>query len=359
MSFSYGENIKLTLFGQSHAPAVGVVIEGLPVGETFDMDEVQAFMQRRAPGKSKLTTPRSEPDLPRIVSGYENGKTCGAPLCALIENTDVRSGDYDRFKTTPRPSHADYPALVKYGDAFDIRGGGQFSARMTAPLCFAGALCLQLLKKRGVVVGAHIYSIGDVQDAPFDDVNTGEEMLLTPGKSEFPVLDDAAGKAMQQLILDVSAQGDSIGGVIECAAIGLMAGLGDPLFGSLESRIASLIFAIPAVRGIEFGAGFASAAMRGSAHNDAYYYDSGIVKTRTNHHGGIIGGLTSGMPVVFRTAFKPTPSIAVQQQTVDLETGEDTVLTIKGRHDPCVAVRAVPCVEAAAAIALWDCICAE
>ncbi|MBR7159383.1 MAG: chorismate synthase [Alphaproteobacteria bacterium] len=346
MSFSFGENIRITLFGQSHAEAIGVIIDGLPAGISFDTDAIQAFMARRAPGKSPLATARKEDDIPKILSGMKNGKTCGAPICAIIENHDVKSGDYN--PDIPRPSHADYPAFVKYKGAFDYRGGGHFSGRMTASLCFAGALCLQILARKGIKIAAHIASIASVNDTLFNPLEPENV------NKDFPVINPEAGLKMQDLILDTAKDGDSLGGVIECAVTGMPAGVGEPIFGGLENVIASAMFAIPAVKGIEFGAGFAAALMKGSENNDAYYFAGQNIKTRTNNHGGILGGLSSGMPIIFRTAIKPTPSIAKPQESVNLATGEATELIIKGRHDPCIVPRAVPCVEAVTAIALTD-----
>jgi len=353
MSCDYGKNIRVTLFGQSHAPAVGIVLDGLPAGVRLDMEAIQAFMDRRAPGGS-LTTARREADRPEILSGLADGVTCGAPLCAVIRNTDTRPGDYARLAACPRPGHADYTAWVKFGSARDVRGGGQFSARLTAPLCFGGAVALQLLAARGIRVGAHLLAVHGARDIPFDPVDPSAQ-LDAAARSAFPALDAAAGKAMADEIAAARAAGDSVGGLVECAAVGLPAGLGDALFGGIESRLSPILFAIPAVKGVEFGAGFESAELYGSQNNDPFYYDStGTVKTRANRHGGILGGISSGMPLVFRLAFKPTPSIARPQQTVNLETGQNDTLTVVGRHDPCVALRAVPCVEAAAALGLLD-----
>lgn len=353
MSFSYGEALRVTIFGQSHAETVGVVIDGLPAGEKPDMESIAAFMARRAPG-GRLATARREADLPRIISGLADGHTCGAPLTAVIENTDTRSGDYAQLTEVPRPSHADFAAIMKYGGYHDIRGGGYFSARLTAPLCFAGAVAKDILSHRGVEIGAHLKSVGNVDDESFDAVNVSAEDFARVLSNELPVLNGDCAKDMMREIEAAREAGDSVGGVIECAATGLPAGLGSPIFGGVENRVSAMIFAIPAVRGIEFGAGFAASRMRGSEHNDAYYMNGTEVKTKTNRHGGVLGGLTSGMPLIFSTAFKPTPSIALEQDSVSLSRGENVKLSIKGRHDPCVALRAVPCVEAAAAIALLD-----
>lgn len=354
MSSDFGKNLKIQLFGQSHSECVGVVMDGLPAGELLDMEKIQTYLKRRAPGQSALTTSRKETDLPRIVCGLAEGATCGAPLCALFENKDTRSEDYQDIKWIPRPGHADYTAFVKTNGCNDVRGGGHFSARLTAPLVFAGAVCAQLLEKQGITIAAHIFSIGSVLDKPFDPVNTSSREFSVLAANGFPVLDSAAGTAMQELIQSVAKEGDSIGGIVECCVLGLPPGVGEPIFDGLENRIASAVFGIPAVKGIEFGAGFASATLKGSQNNDAFFYDGNTVKTKTNRHGGILGGLSSGMPLLFKVAFKPTPSIAQEQDSVNLNTKTDTKLIVKGRHDPCVVTRAVPCVEAAAAIAIYD-----
>jgi chorismate synthase len=354
MSCSIGKNVKITLFGQSHSEAIGVVIDGLPAGEAVDFDEIEAFMARRAPGKSALSTARRETDRPELLSGLVGGKTCGAPIAARIANTDARTSDYEALADVPRPSHADYPAFVKYGGFNDIRGGGLFSGRMTAPLCLAGAIALQLLKRRGVFIGAHIAAIGGISDSLFDPTAVRREDLMSLQSREFPVICARAGAEMKKEILLAKEALDSVGGVIECAALGLPAGVGDPIFGSLESALSQLLFSIPAVKGVEFGSGFEASRMRGSTHNDPYFYENGRVKTRTNNHGGILGGISTGMPVIFRTAFKPTPSIGIPQQSVSLSEKTDVTFTVKGRHDPCIVPRAVPAVEAAAAIVLLD-----
>ncbi len=350
MSSVWGRNLTITVFGQSHAEAIGVVVDGLPAGLRVDEEELQAFMNRRVAGGA-FATSRKEPDVPRFVSGLVDGVTCGAPITALIENTNVKSGDYRDLKDHPRPAHADYPAFVRFDGANDIRGGGQFSGRLTAALCVAGGLCRQFLKTKGIAVGAHIASIGGIQDTLYDPVTVMEADFLT---DTFPVYDAAAKSAMQARITAVREEGDSVGGTIECAAVGLPAGIGDPLFDGLENRLASLLFGIPAIKGVEFGNGFTAAELKGSQNNDAYYYDGDTVKTRTNRHGGILGGISTGMPLVLRVAIKPTPSIAKEQETVELSTKSGYALSIRGRHDPCIVPRAVPCVEAAVAIAIAD-----
>ena len=349
-----GERLRVSIFGQSHGPAVGVVVEGLPAGFAVDRAALQAFLDRRAPGRGDHTSARKETDIPRFLSGLAEDTTCGAPLCVVLENGDAHSGDYDQFRDIPRPSHADYPALMKFGPAYDVRGGGQFSGRLTAPLCVAGGIALQILAQKGVRVGAHLAAVGGEMDAPFDPVNLVSADLDRVLFHPLPVLDGAAGDRMLARIRQAKEARDSLGGLVECAALGLPVGLGDALFGGLESRLSAALFAIPAVKGVEFGAGFAAAYMAGSAHNDPYILRDGQVVTRTNHAGGILGGMTTGMPVVFRAAFKPTPSIGLPQRSVRLSRMEETELVIRGRHDPCVAVRAVPAVEAAAALVLLD-----
>ena len=354
MSSTYGTRFRFTIFGQSHASAIGVTIEGLPAGKPIDLPRLQAFLARRAPGGSSLSTARAEADQVKILCGLVDGRTCGAPLTAIIENTNIRSGDYANLRDCPRPGHADYPAQVKFGGAQDVAGGGHFSGRLTAPLCIAGGIALQLLEQLGVTVGAHILSIAEVQEQFFDPVDISAAQLQALAAKTFPVLDDAAAAPMQEAILAAKQQQDSVGGVIECAAVGVPAGWGDPMFGGMENRIAQAVFGIPAIRGIEFGTGFAAAQLRGSEHNDPYYMDGDQIKTGTNHHGGILGGITTGMPVIFRAAVKPTPSIGRQQQSVSLSRGETCTLEIHGRHDPCIVPRAVPVVEAATAAALYD-----
>ena len=375
---SVGERIRISLFGASHADAVGVRIEGIPAGEMIDTAYLAAFMARRAPGRNALSSARKEADLPEFLSGVSilppagNGAdeipacaqaqgaagdplparlmTTGDALTIRIRNTDVRPSDYDDTRFIPRPGHADYPAYVKYGSI--PSGGGVFSARMTAPLCAAGGILLQCLARRGIVIGAHIAEIAGIADTPFDPVSVSEEVLNALCKKPFAVMNDKKGEEMQSAILRAKADGDSVGGIVECAILGLPAGTGEPLFGGLDGTLAQLVFGIPAVRGIEFGDGFAASRMRGSEHNDPYGISGGKVIAKTNHSGGILGGLANGSPVIFRVAFKPTPSIARPQASVDLRTMEQTELAVRGRHDPCVVLRAVPCVEAAAALAL-------
>ncbi len=352
MSSEYGDRIRVSIFGQSHGEAIGVVMDGLPAGEAIDRDALAAFLARRAPGQGAHTTARREKDAPEFLSGLLDGVTCGAPLCAVIRNTDTHSGDYGQLADLPRPGHADYPASVKHGGQHDVRGGGHFSARLTAPLCIAGGILKQLLEQRGIAVGAHIASIAGLADEAFDPVRVSPADLARAAARPFPTLSEPAGKAMLAAIAEAAAEGDSVGGVVECCILGLPVGLGEPMFGGIENEICRTLFAVPAVKGVEFGVGFDAAALRGSENNDPFLLEDGRVRTGTNRHGGILGGLTSGMPVLFRAAFKPTPSIAKAQRTVRLSTMEPETLQITGRHDPCVVPRAVPCVEAAAAIAI-------
>lgn len=355
MSSTWGSNIKLSIFGGSHTEAIGVVLDNLPANEKINLDAVREQMARRAPGKDKTATTRTEADEPQVLSGLLNGVTTGAPLAAIVANTNARSKDYSDLKVHPRPGHADYTAAVRYDGANDIRGGGHFSGRLTACLVFAGAVCRQILERRGVVIGAHALQVGKVKDAPFDPVCISAEDLQGLNTRFFAVQEENAEKAMREEIENARLAADSIGGVIECAAVGMPAGIGSPMFGGVENVLASILYGIPAVKGVEFGAGFAVADMRGSENNDPFYYDEdGVVRTETNHAGGILGGITTGMPVLFRVAVKPTPSIGTEQRTVDLEKKENDVLTITGRHDPCIVPRAIPVVEAAAAIALLD-----
>ena len=346
MSSTYGENLHLTIFGQSHSPAIGMTLEGIPAGEQIDFEALQHFLERRAPGRNAYSTARREADAPEFLSGLRGDTTCGVPLTAIIRNGDTRSKDYAPFSAVPRPGHADYTANVKYFGCQDYAGGGHFSGRLTAPLCIAGGVCLQILRRRGIEVISRIIAIGDVEDPSPLSASTAEKA--------FPTVDEAAGEAMQAAIAQAKAQGDSLGGVIECAVLGLPAGLGDPMFGGMENRIAGIVFGIPAVKGVEFGAGFAAAKLRGSQNNDSYTVQDGRVETRSNHCGGILGGITNGMPLVFRAAIKPTPSIAMEQDSVNLETLTEEKLRVGGRHDPCIVPRAVPVIEAAAAIAVYD-----
>lgn len=350
MSSTYGENLKLSIFGQSHGAGIGMTLDGIPAGLPVDLDRLQAFLNRRAPGQNDWSTPRREEDRPEFLAGILDGCTCGAPIAAVIHNHNTRSGDYQNLMDCPRPGHADYTAQVKYGGYQDTAGGGHFSGRLTAPLCIAGGLCKQWLEEMGIHVQARIASIGTIPDAALDPVHPQTDAVQV----DFPVLDPVQGEKMRELIAEARSQGDSVGGVVECVVTGLPAGIGEPMFGGVESRIAAIVYGVPAVKGVEFGAGFAASAMRGSENNDAYTIDGGAVRTRTNHAGGILGGITSGMPLIFRAAVKPTPSISRSQQSISLSQYQEQPLMIKGRHDPCIVPRAVPVIEAAAAIAIYD-----
>lgn len=354
MASYLGEHIHVSVFGQSHSPAIGVVVDGLPAGERVDMEELGRFLKRRAPGQNATSTPRKEADLPQFLSGLVDGVTCGAPLAALIENTNTRSQDYAQLRDKPRPGHADFTAQVKYGGFQDVAGGGHFSGRLTAPLCIAGGICIQMLKRRGIEVAAHIASVAGEADRPFDPMGESVETMEKLKQAPFPVLDEKAGERMRKVILQAKEEGDSVGGIVECLVTGVPAGLGEPMFGGMENRLAAALFGIPAVKGVEFGAGFGVANMRGSENNDPFAVKDGKIVTETNHAGGILGGITNGMPLVFRLAFKPTPSIAREQQTVSLSKNQVEELVVTGRHDPCIVPRAVPVVEAVAALTILD-----
>lgn len=358
MFSSFGNNIKVTIFGGSHEPEIGVTISGLPKGTRFSMEELQSFLDKRAPGNSPFATPRKEPDraLPRqgVQIQGDEAVTTEDEIRMVIENTNTRSQDYKNLRDIPRPGHADYTAYVKYGDKLNMAGGGPFSARMTAPLCIAGGIALQILAERGIRIGAHIYSVGDVKDAPLNPLDP-----VAPEASDFPVFSREAGEKMQQLILAARKDGDSVGGIVEVFAKGCPAGLGGPMYDGAEGVLAPIFFGIPAVKGIEFGAGFAASRMRGSENNDPFRMKEGQVVTTTNNHGGILGGITSGMPIIARLAFKPTPSIVKEQLSVSLSKKENEILSIRGRHDPCVVLRAVPVCQAALAVGLLDMIMEE
>lgn len=351
MSSMTGKNIKISVFGQSHSEGIGVVIDGLKAGIKIDMEQVYSFMARRAPGNNAMSTSRKEADKPEIISGLVNNVTCGAPLCAIIKNTNTRSGDYSNLKDCPRPSHADFAANVRYNGFNDVAGGGHFSGRLTAPLCFAGSICMQILKAENINIKAHIYSISDIKDTPFDLVNITDCDIAS---KDFPVIDDSMGKKMIDKIIQAKSQSDSVGGIIECAVTGIQAGYGDPMFDGVENVIAKNIFAVPAVKGIEFGNGFECTKLFGSENNDPYTISNGKIVTETNNAGGITGGITTGMPIVFRTAVKPTPSIGKEQKSVSISKNENTSLIINGRHDPCIVQRAVPVIEAVTAISILD-----
>lgn len=395
MHSSFGKNIIVSIWGGSHEPAIGADITGLPIGTEIDMKELRSFMARRAPGNSPFATKRKEPDIPLPTAGLMPISKHNADILTVtdkkvsfeIRNTNTRSADYKSLRSVPRPGHADFTARMRYGNELNMAGGGPFSARMTAPLCIAGGIAMQMLERQNIQIGAHIYAVGGITDMAFDPANIirpaasnmtaavkssepqspqASQTLQTPQAAElaeffnrlkamdFPVLDESAGEAMKALILEARDSLDSVGGIVEACVTGLPAGIGGAMYDGLESSLAPILFGIPAVKGVEFGAGFSAAGMKGSENNDPFYFSNGEVRTRTNNHGGILGGITSGMPLITRLAFKPTPSISREQDSVDLETKENTKLVIKGRHDPCVVLRAVPIVEAALAIGILD-----
>ena len=352
MSSTYGENIKLSIFGQSHGAAIGMTLDGIPAGLPVNSEALQQFLNRRAPGLHDFATPRKESDIPEFLSGIVDGYTCGAPIAAMIRNTNTRSADYSNLKNCPRPGHADYTAQVKYNGYQDAAGGGHFSGRLTAALCIAGGLCKQWLEMKGIRIAAHLTMCAGITDTPvtLDWVNPDIDRI----RSDFPVINEEAGIKMREAIAAVKADGDSTGGIIQCIATGIPAGLGDPMFGGMESRIAQIVYGIPAVKGLEFGSGFQGSELRGSQNNDSFCVCDGTIATTQNNAGGILGGITNGMPLIFRVAIKPTPSITLPQNTVNLQTAEECSVQINGRHDPCIAPRAVPVVEAAAALAIFD-----
>ena len=355
MSSTFGKNLHISVFGGSHTEAIGVVIDGLPAGETIDQDALLRQMARRAPGRDKSRTPRKESDIPRILCGLLDGVTTGAPLCLIIENTNIRSKDYSDLKIHPRPGHADYTAFVRYGGHNDIRGGGHFSGRLTACLVAAGGIARQILQRRGILIGAHALQIGPVFDRRFDPVSISPEELIRLSETYFALLDPEKESAMRDVIEEARMAQDSIGGIVECAVTGLPAGLGSPMFDGVENVLGAALFGVPAVKGVEFGDGFGVAALHGSENNDPFTYgEDGKVKTLTNHAGGVLGGITTGMPLVFRCAVKPTSSISRAQHTIDLSRGCDDTLSVHGRHDPCIVPRAIPVVEGVAAMALLD-----
>ena len=355
MSSEIGNRVKLSVFGESHGDMIGCTLHNLPAGEPIDMEAVAAQMARRAPGNDPTATPRKESDTPRVVSGLFGGVTTGTPLTAVIVNENTRSADYAAQRAVPRPGHADYTGAVRYGGANDIRGGGHFSGRLTAPIVLAGAVCRQILARRGITVGAHIYSIGDVKDTPFDAVNVNAALLEKLSASSFSLVDPEREVLMRAAVEKARVKADSIGGVVELAVTGLPVGIGSPMFGGVENRLSAMLFGIPAVKGVEFGDGFALGGMLGSQANDSYHYDeNGNLTLLSNHNGGILGGITDGAPLIVRVAIKPTPSIGQVQSSIDVQNRANTTTVVRGRHDPCIVPRAVPVVEAAAAVALLD-----
>ena len=358
MSSIWKNQLTLSIFGESHGPAIGMTLDGLPAGEALDLEVLQTFLNRRAPGNFPWTTPRKEADIPEFLAGLKDGKTTGAPITAIIRNENTRSADYDALRDIPRPGHADYTAHIKYGGHNDPSGGGHFSGRLTAALCIAGGICLQILARRGITIGAHIIMIGsagpDIADFGFTPQHMEPKQLEALTQMDFPLFDSTLRTRMIEEIERAKQDGDSVGGMIRCIALGVPPGLGDPMFNGMENRISGLVFGIPAVKGISFGSGFGFSAMRGSHAKDEYCIDGDVIRTRTNCNGGILGGITTGMPILFDTAIKPTPSIGQPQESVNLRTMEPVTIEVQGRHDPCIVPRAVPCVEAAAAIAICD-----
>ena len=352
MSSEIGKKIKVTVFGESHGSAIGAVIDNLPAGEYIDFKELEGFLKRRQGGNNKYSTPRKEADIPEILSGVKDGYTTGAPLCLIIKNENTRSADYK--VDIPRPGHADFTAHTKYKGFCDLRGGGHFSGRLTAPICAVGGILMQILRRRGIEIVAHLSSVGNVCDDKINQLRLDKEQLDKIKSGVFPAFSDEATEKMQDLIVSVREEGDSIGGCVECGIYGINAGVGNPMFEGIENAVAAAIFGIGGVKGIEFGLGFEASKIRGSQNNDEFYMDNDIVKTKTNNHGGILGGITTGMPITFNVAFKPTPSISLEQQSISFSKGENATLSTEGRHDPCIAVRAVPCIEAISAIAIAD-----
>lgn len=352
MSSSYGKIFKITLFGESHSAGIGVVIDGVPSGVELDMDEIMFEMSRRAPGKNEFSTPRDERDTPEILSGVFDGKTTGTPICAIIRNNNTKSKDYN--SEILRPSHADFTGIVKYNGFNDYRGGGHFSGRLTAPLVFVGAIAKQIIKKENVEIYSHIKNIGNIYDSEINMAFPDISLLKELKKETLPFIDKSAEEKAKEEILFAKEQGDSVGGSIEAVICGVKAGVGSPFFDSVESKISSLLFSVPAVKSVEFGIGRDFATMNGSVANDSFVTDGKDILTKTNNNGGINGGITNGMPIVLTVGIKPTPSIAKEQETVNIKTKENIKTQIAGRHDPCIVQRAVPVIEAALAIAILD-----
>ncbi len=352
MANSYGKLFKISLFGESHSEAIGVVIDGVPSGITLDMDEISFEMSRRAPGNNDFSTPRKESDIPEILSGVFDGKTTGTPIACVIKNTNTRSRDYN--PEIIRPSHADYSGMLRYNGHNDYRGGGHFSGRLTAPIVLAGAIAKQILRKENIEVLAHIKNIGNVFDDAVDMSNPDIASLKALKSKSLPFINAEMENKASELILAARGDKDSIGGSIEAVICGIKGGIGSPFFESVESRISSMLFSVPAVKAVEFGIGTEFSKLHGSDANDSFYIENGDIKTKTNNNGGINGGITNGMPIVLTATIKPTPSIAKEQESVNLDTKENITLEIKGRHDPCIVQRAVPVVEAALAVTVLD-----
>lgn len=356
MSGTFGNKLHLSIFGESHGPAIGFLADGFPAGEEIDLAALSRFMARRSAAGKAYATGRKEPDALHFLSGFLDGRILSSPLCVMIENTAQRSADYAALRDVPRPGHADYPAYARHGENVDLRGGGHYSGRLTAPLCAAGGIAIQMLKKRGIEVFSHILSIHGIADSPFDPVSVGEREHDILEASAFRTLDEKAGEQMLAEIQKAQEKGDSVGGVIECAVTGLAAGsCGEHIFDGLDGHIAQALFGVPAVKGVEFGEGFACASLFGSENNDPYRVDEeGNITCTSNHAGGILGGMASGMPLIVRAAVKPTPSIYLAQESISLKDRENRKLKIEGRHDPCIVARATPCIESAVALAVLD-----
>lgn len=351
MGAQWGNNIKLTIFGESHGKGIGIVIDGIKPGVKLDLDYIKKQMRRRAPGRNSFSTSRKETDEVEILSGIVDTMTTGAPICGFIKNEDKKSKDYSILKEVMRPGHSDYPATIKYSGKNDVRGGGHFSGRLTAPLVFAGSIARQILQEKGIEIAGHIFSIGNIIA---DNTEPNLKKLREICEKEFPVADETTEKSMKNLIEKVRMKQNSVGGVIECLAFGVPAGIGDPFFNSLESTISHIMFSIPAVKGIEFGKGFEFSNMLGSDANDEYYFNGTEIKTYTNNNGGILGGISNGMPLDMKVVIKPTPSIGKKQRTVNIKQQQNCELEIKGRHDPCIVPRAVVVVESVLALAILD-----
>lgn len=355
MGANFGKNYCISIFGESHGNALGINIDGIPAGTELNLDFISEEMKRRAPGKSELTTSRTEKDEFEILSGFVNGRTTGTPLAMIIRNTNQKSKDYGEIVKKPRPGHADWAGLSRYNGFNDIRGGGHFSGRITAPLVFAGAVAKQILKEKGILIAAHVKSIKDIQDRDFEEKDITQENIDRLRNMILPVLNENIVPDMEKTILKAKEEKNSVGGIVEIMITGIKAGIGDPFFESMESELSRMIFSIPAIKGIEFGAGFNIAKMTGYEANDEMYYDEkGDVKTYTNNNGGITGGITNGMPINFKVAVKPPASIGKKQRTVNIETKKNDFLEIIGRHDPCIVPRIVVVLEAAAAIVVMD-----
>ncbi len=351
---SFGKNIKVNIFGESHGVAIGVVIEGLKPGFPLDMEKIQAMLDRRRPGQGRYVTRRNEGDIPEILSGVYEGKTTGMPLCAIIRNNDAQSKDYKNLRIIPRPGHSDYTAHIKYNGFNDIRGGGAFSGRLTAPLVFAGAIAKDLLSRQGIKIVSHLKSIGPVTDGDLNEIKYEKEQEEAILANMLPMIDPNETAAALNALNTARMDLDSLGSTIATVVYNVPAGIGNPGYESLESVISAICFSVPGVKGIDFGKGFKLASLKGSEANDSFYYDGDKVKTRTNNMGGILGGISNGMPIIFNVCMKPTSSISKKQESINLKTQESEELVIKGRHDPCIGIRAVPVMEACAALAILD-----